>query len=122
MGKLIMCIEDDPDQRCMMQEVLQLYGFEVLTAPEGRTALRQLREGPIPDLIFLDITMPVMSGRQFLDAIHTETERPFAHIPIVVISAVIEFIDLSRYHNCVAQVRKPLLINTLLEYADRFAR
>ena len=60
-GLRILVADDNPDTVEMMALVLRLHGHEVQTAPDGLTALRLFQEQK-PDVVFLDIGMPHMSG------------------------------------------------------------
>lgn len=62
---LILAIDDDPHQLASLERIFRRSGFEVVKSPHGRDGLRKalrLR----PDLILLDVTMPRMSGHEFL--------------------------------------------------------
>ncbi len=65
MRKKILVVEDEEGLRLLYEEELEAEGYEVLTARNGREAIRQLEEGK-PDLIILDIVMPVMNGMETL--------------------------------------------------------
>jgi len=72
------------DERCireMMADLLLSNGYEVLTAQDGFDALNQLRE-PVPDLIISDLTMPRMSGVEFLAIVR----QRFPQIPTIALS------------------------------------
>lgn len=60
----ILVVEDDADLRATLEYVLLDDGFDVISAGDGRAALRVL-EGVAPDAILLDLTMPVMDGATF---------------------------------------------------------
>jgi CheY-like chemotaxis protein len=61
--KTILVVEDDPDVREYASHVLEEYGYTVLSAPDGATALAILRDvGPPIDLLFTDIVMPGLDG------------------------------------------------------------
>ena len=63
----LLIVEDDPDIRACLEEIMVSEGFEVLTAAHGREALQALQSAQtLPALILLDLTMPVMDGPQFL--------------------------------------------------------
>jgi two-component system chemotaxis response regulator CheY len=79
---LVMVIDDEPDHRSMMREVLEEEGYSVETAEHGADGLGQLRAGLRPDVIVLDLRMPVMDGWTFLKEL--KREASFGSIPIVV--------------------------------------
>ena len=79
MKKKILLIEDEESLRLLYEEELKAEGYEVLCAGNGKEALRQLEEVK-PDLIILDIVMPVMDGMEALGQIMGR-ER---NIPIVI--------------------------------------
>jgi CheY-like chemotaxis protein len=80
----ILVVDDDPDLRRSIAEVLEEEGFEVSCARNGEEALRAL-EGSPPSAILLDLTMPVMDGWTF--RARQRSDERLAHIPTVVISA-----------------------------------
>ncbi len=81
----ILLVEDDHALRDTLADVLVEEGFEVACASNGREALDKLGKGLQPDLIVLDLVMPVMDGWAFRDA---QRQRPdLAGIPMVVLSA-----------------------------------
>jgi CheY-like chemotaxis protein len=81
----VLVVDDDPDIRETLREVIEAEGFEVETAANGRSALEALIMGLRPSLIVLDLMMPSMSGWDVLHAIRGD--RALADIPIAVISA-----------------------------------
>jgi DNA-binding response OmpR family regulator len=64
-AKRILVIDDDIHQLASIERILKRSGFELDTATNGRTGLR-LTVRNMPDLILLDISMPTMSGHEFL--------------------------------------------------------
>lgn len=81
----VLVVDDDPDIRDTLREVIEAEGYLVATAPNGRAALEALIEGLRPSLIVLDLMMPAMSGWDVLSAIRGD--RALADIPVAVISA-----------------------------------
>ncbi|MFB3886000.1 MAG: response regulator [Thermodesulfobacteriota bacterium] len=65
MKKKILVVEDEESLRLLYKEELEAEGYQILTAANGREALQQLEQGK-PDLIILDIVMPVMDGMEAL--------------------------------------------------------
>jgi PAS domain S-box-containing protein len=80
----VLVVDDDPDVRRLLVSYLQEAEAEVQTAANGREALERLEEG-FPDLILLDLIMPLMDGLAFLDAIRLEPR--WQNIPVAVITA-----------------------------------
>jgi CheY-like chemotaxis protein len=78
-GERILLVEDEESLRLLYEEELRAEGYEVFSAPNGKEALRQL-EAVRPDLIILDIVMPVMDGMEALGRI-LRRERS---IPIIL--------------------------------------
>lgn len=80
----ILVVEDDSDLRRSLAEALEDEGCEVACAKDGQDALRQL-DGPAPQAILLDLTMPGMDGWTFRS--RQRSDPRLARIPTVVISA-----------------------------------
>lgn len=80
----ILVVDDDPDLRSSLVEVLEGEGYEVSCAKNGEEALGALAGGA-PSAILLDLTMPVMDGWTFRD--RQRLDPRLANIPTVVISA-----------------------------------
>jgi CheY-like chemotaxis protein len=57
----VLVVDDNPDLRAVMRDLLSGAGYEVVTAPDGATALAEIKNEP-PDLILSDIIMPGVSG------------------------------------------------------------
>ena len=80
----VMLVEDDPVLRDMMSRMIENEKFQVTVAENGLRALELVKQC-IPQLIVLDIMMPVMDGFQFLGELRQRKE--WAHIPVVVLTA-----------------------------------
>jgi DNA-binding response OmpR family regulator len=84
MAKKILIADDEPNIVTALEFLLQRSGYEVLIARNGDEALKAL-ESARPDLVLLDIMMPVKSGYEICKRIR---ERPeWAHIKIIMLSA-----------------------------------
>jgi len=79
MRKRILVVEDEESLRLLYEEELKAEGYEVLIAGNGREAIQQLEKGK-PDLIILDIVMPVMDGMEALGRIVGKERK----IPIIL--------------------------------------
>ena len=82
MKKKILVVEDEEGLRLLYEEELKGEGYEVLTAKNGKEAIQQL-EAEKPDLIILDIVMPVMDGMEALGKIVGRDRK----IPIILNSS-----------------------------------
>jgi two-component system response regulator (stage 0 sporulation protein F) len=82
MKKKILVVEDEEGLRILYQEELEAEGYEVLTARNGKEAIQQLEDGR-PDLIILDIVMPVMNGMEALGRILGKERK----VPIILNSS-----------------------------------
>ena len=79
MKEKILVVEDEEGLRLLYEEELKAEGYEILTAQNGREAIQQLEENK-PDLIILDIVMPVMDGMEALGRIVGKDRK----IPVIL--------------------------------------
>ena len=118
-AKLILVVEDDADIRDLLQEYLEVSGYEVLAAGNGREALTLLEDPAIvPGLVLVDRNMELMDGPVFLDAIAANPQLKAKQLPVVMMSAA-GVIDESR---AVAFLRKPFNFDELLEVVAKHCR
>ena len=80
----ILYVDDDPDDRQIFQEAIAAIdaAYVCLTAQDGLAALSLLSDRKYPDIIFLDINMPLMDGKSCLTEIRGNKNT--AHIPVVM--------------------------------------
>src|SRR6266568_826666 len=109
---MILIVDDDPDIRETLAEALELDGYRVSTAANGKIALEQARVTR-PDLILLDLMMPVMSGWAFMEA--RRGYPGLASVPVVVITAAFD----ACADGATVFLRKPFELNTLLTIVAR---
>ncbi len=83
-GQHILVVDDNVDVRESLAEVLELAGYSVETAENGRVALDMLVAEPAA-LVLLDLMMPVMDGWQVVEAMRGD--RELAGVPVVIVSA-----------------------------------
>jgi DNA-binding response OmpR family regulator len=113
-------IEDDPDIRESLGELLTAEGFEVSAADNGKTALEHLAAcEQLPQVILLDLMMPVMNGEQFRAA-QLAHDR-YSAIPVVIMSAARELTELADRLGVAAVLKKPLGIDPLVACLRRAA-
>jgi CheY-like chemotaxis protein len=87
MAKTVYIIEDDEYIRSALEDLLTGEGYNVLTFRHGREALDRLQQATtqLPDLVLLDLMMPVMNGYQFREEIAKDPR--LAKLSIIVLSA-----------------------------------
>jgi CheY-like chemotaxis protein len=112
----VLIVEDDADLREMMAQLLTLEGFHAATVTNGREALDYLRQSPRPDLILLDLMMPVMDGWQFRK--EQQADPAIAGVPVVVLTAVDQRRAASV--NATAFLNKPLDFDRLLQLVRQY--
>jgi len=81
----VLIVEDDAIIRCELEETLAERGYRVYTAANGSEALTLLGRIPVPNVIVLDMMMPIMNGAQFLGKLRANPR--FESISIVMMSA-----------------------------------
>lgn len=82
---IVLVVDDDAEIRETLTHLLQAEGYTVLRAANGVQALEQLRGGH-PNVMLLDLMMPVMSGWEVLEELDESGE--LEKVPIVVVSAM----------------------------------
>jgi CheY-like chemotaxis protein len=110
-GKRVLIVEDDADIRGAVCDLLADAGYVPATAANGAEAIDRLNAGPAPDLILLDLMMPIMDGFTF--RIRQSEKREWAAIPVVVMSAAGRGAE-NRVQDAGAYLRKPIDIDELL--------
>jgi len=82
-GQIALVVEDDESIRRVITDVLEERGFQVMGAANGSEALHRLTSAR-PDVVVLDLLMPVMHGWDFMESYEQQTGGE--PIPIVVVS------------------------------------
>jgi len=113
---LILIVEDDPNISKAIKLALEWEGYSVRSAPNGEIGIQILGSGPLPSLIFLDLMMPIMDGNQFMAELSKNTE--YIKIPVVLVTAFTE--RASELSGNVGIIKKPINLDTLLEYAHKY--
>ena len=81
----ILIVDDEYGIAEIVGDILSAHGYAVVTAANGQVALGKMTETR-PDVILLDVMMPVMNGPELLRALRGSDE--FRHIPVIMMSAV----------------------------------
>jgi CheY-like chemotaxis protein len=111
-----MVVEDDLGVREALVMLLDDLGWEVVEAGNGAVALDLLQRDPLPDLVLLDLMMPVLDGWAFLAA--RREQARLQSIPVVVLTAggMRHGVDDAEV---VGWLQKPFDVGTLLVTMDR---
>ena len=114
----LIIVEDDPDIRTDLAELLKDEGYAVNTASNGAEALQLLRQSQTPCLILLDLMMPVMSGWDF----RAEQLRDprLAAIPVVLLSGVNDLPQHAAALRAAGYIRKPIALKSVLGVAEKY--
>src|SRR5689334_13740552 len=110
----ILFIDDDESIREFVTMALTDEGYEVATAPHGAAALDLIHQGQ-PNLILLDMRMPVMDGWAFLKA-YDDTPQP--HAPIIALTASRNSPDILVPEEVSGFLPKPFDLNELIALID----
>jgi two-component system, chemotaxis family, chemotaxis protein CheY len=115
-GKRILVVDDDPDIRELLFSALEDEGFEVVPAANGHEALATIRTFR-PDVIVLDLMMPVMDGWQFAKELREREED----IPIVLLSAARDLRAHAKTLSAAEIIEKPFDLSELVPKIARVA-
>jgi CheY-like chemotaxis protein len=80
----ILLVDDDEDTRAALKELLEIHGFDVSEAGDGKNALDHIVSSEQPALVILDLEMPVMSGAELLDVMSRYYR--LSRVPVLVVS------------------------------------
>src|SRR5688572_13625208 len=105
----VLVVDDEANVRTLVRRVLTTFGYEVIEAENGQTALAHVHENQ-PDLIFIDLAMPEMNGFQLIE--HLENEFP--HVPVIVMSAYPDQVRKARQKGTHHTLPKPFVYGDLI--------
>jgi CheY-like chemotaxis protein len=114
----ILVVDDEFGIAELFDAILSDEGHRVLTAPNGKQALNTLNSVR-PDLIFLDLMMPVMDGAATLR--HLKSQPGLRDIPVVLMSSIAEEAVAERCSGYVRFLRKPFSIDQVIEAVNELA-
>ena len=105
----ILIIEDDPLALEAFTDVLEMAGYTIIGASDGREGLERVHTSdPAPFLILLDLGLPVIDGWEFLRRQKNDTK--IAHIPVIIVTAT----PSSRVPGADAVLKKPVNVDQLI--------
>lgn len=117
--KLVMHVEDNPDNRMLVRRLLNAFGYQVLEA-ENATQARALVQTVRPDLILMDINMPDVDGYTLTNELKMLPN--LIGVPIVAITANVMKGDRERTLSagCDGYIEKPIDVDRFLEQVEQF--
>lgn len=119
MTKRILVVEDDTSIRELLVELLESEGYQVASAMNGLEGLKYLQTEGNPDLILIDLMMPVMDGYSFRTE---QLKNPkWAKVPTVVMSAEANAKEKMKNFNITAFLSKPVELDTILKTVARYS-
>ncbi len=119
MGKKILVVEDNPDNRILITDVLTSLDYETVVAVDGEEGV-DAATAEIPDLILMDLSLPKMDG--WTATGHIKANPDLAHIPVIALTAHAMVGDREKAlaAGCDDYISKPIdlreLANKLQEY------
>ena len=113
----ILVVDDEPLIAMALEAVLEDAGHRVATAANGRQGLERLAQAPRPELVLLDMMMPVMSGPAMLAAM--AADPALDGVPVIVLSSLPEEAVRERAKGVAAILRKPYTAAAVLDAITR---
>lgn len=117
----ILVVEDEKGIQEVLKIALEMEGYDVFTADNGKIGLEMLSKIPTPCLILLDLMMPVMNGWQFAEVVSNDVS--LATIPVIIVTA---YGDRAKTVPSKGILKKPIdldsLLNTVKKWCDGISR
>lgn len=115
----ILVVEDNEDIREVLKEVLEVEGYSVDVAVDGREAMSKLKNNPPPHLILLDLMLPHMNGWEVIDELKKDPEDTLAKVPIIILSAAGKEAQ-SAAKKVEGYLKKPVELSELLKAVEKY--
>jgi CheY-like chemotaxis protein len=112
----ILVVDDEPDIRSVVGQVLREAGYRVLAAANGAEALERMHEQP-PDGVVLDLSMPLMDGKSFLAA--CRADPAYTHVPVALFTTATNVGGIAETLDVQAYLSKPFDLDELTEAVAR---
>ncbi len=116
--KRILIVDDSPDTLTLTSLTLKKFGYDTLTARNGREAFEIIQKEK-PDLVLLDLIIPIVYGNGLCKRIKSDEE--LKHIPIILFTAYSDVITIEKAKEFGADdyIVKPFTTEELLEKVDK---
>jgi CheY-like chemotaxis protein len=112
--KTVLVVDDEFDLTGTLRSILESEGYETRVCTNGKEALECL-EAAKPDLVLMDVMMPMLSGFEVLRSMRTAPE--LEAVPVILMSSVAPSVKREDYH-WQAFLRKPFTIVTLVKTVE----
>ena len=116
-SKSVLIVEDDPDIREVLEEMLDAGGHRVVTATNGAEGLAALELVAAPAVILLALMMPVMSGVAFLEELARRGDRVGDRVLLISANETVE--RAAQLPGVVGYVKKPFDLDEVLSLVER---
>jgi CheY-like chemotaxis protein len=110
-GEVILLVEDEERVRTVGQEILESLGYQVLTAENGKEALRVYRSAAQIDLVLTDMVMPEMGGKELL--LELRKMAPGVKVLAITGYTLVEDVQSLRDAGILEVIHKPFEVNVL---------
>jgi two-component system, cell cycle response regulator DivK len=121
MGKRILYIEDNPENRMLMRRVLMAEGYDIDDAVDGQSGMQKAAERP-PDLILMDINLPEIDGYEVTARLKQLPNMQ--GVPIIAVTANVMKGDREKTlaAGCDGYIQKPIDIDLLPSQIESFLK
>ncbi|MDA9951626.1 response regulator [Oligoflexaceae bacterium] len=121
MSKNILIVDDDPDIVELLETILRNAGYETDSAQNGMECLQMVKKNP-PDLILMDIMMPILDGVKTLESLYKDNVS-HRNIPVIMVSGYLddENAQIAKDLGARDAVSKPFKQDELLEVIAKHA-
>ena len=121
MGKRILYIEDNPENRMLMRRVLMAEGYDMEDAVDGQSGMQKASERP-PDLILMDINLPEIDGYEVTARLKQLPNM--LGVPIIAVTANVMKGDREKTlaAGCDGYIQKPIDIDLLPSQIESFLK
>jgi len=111
--KKVLVVDDDTDMVYILKSTLEKNGYEAITASDGGQALKLIKTD-VPDLMIVDLTMPVMNGWSF--NMKAREDKRYKTTPIIILSGLLEReIPSDKMEDGITYIPKPFDIFKLMD-------
>lgn len=118
MKKMVLVVEDYEDTRVLLKFMIENFGYSVIEASGPYEAIDKAAEF-LPDLILMDIGMPLLDGLSVAQLIHDKKTNSL--VPIIAVTAFSDIKDEALKAGCSDVIYKPVQPEELREMLDRYA-